>query len=87
MSLTCDRLGHLGDACGLLKGRLFPTWGSTWDISYGLGFPWRGAGKLIDVPNEVVPLEYTAVIQRNQHSVLRAGRVKLLFKEICPPRF
>lgn len=37
---------------------------------------------LIDVLNEAVSLEYTAVVQYNQHSILLVGRDKLLFEEI-----
>lgn len=38
--------------------------------------------ELIDVLNEAVSLEYTAAIQYNQHSMLVAGREKVLFEEL-----
>jgi bacterioferritin len=39
-------------------------------------------GELVKVLNEAVSLEYTAVIQYNQHSLLLTGRDKLLFEDL-----
>ena len=38
--------------------------------------------ELIKILNEAISLEYTAVIQYNQHSMLLTGRDKLLFEEL-----
>lgn len=38
--------------------------------------------ELIKILNEAISLEYTAVVQYNQHSMLVTGRDKLLFEDI-----
>ncbi len=38
--------------------------------------------ELIDILNEAVSLEYTAVVQYNQHSMLVTGRDKRLFEDL-----